>query len=242
MGSIASSMPQWVEARRLMWRSSTVCTWLSGQDGLCLRDRRGQLLGSIRQRQAELYPAFAAANSYDGRLYALPFRADVSLLWYRQDWFAQEGIAPPRDWDDLRHVAEHFSKPAVKASYGLEAPLAFPGGRAGGESTVYSLMPFVGRLAADVFQDDVVVSGGPGTRLALAFLRSGGAGWTQSPDVTFFQWSTAPWMFAKGKVAMSLGGSYETDFIMDASGWTREEFMRARWLRGATCRARRRSC
>ncbi|NLF00186.1 MAG: extracellular solute-binding protein [Anaerolineales bacterium] len=178
------------------------------------------------QRQAELYPAFAAANSYDGRLYALPFRADVSLLWYRQDWFAQEGIAPPRDWDDLRHVAEHFSKPAVKASYGLEAPLAFPGGRAGGESTVYSLMPFVWSAGSDVFQDDVVVLDGPGTRRALAFLRDLVAqGGLSLPDVTFFQWSTAPWMFAKGKVAMSLGGSYETDIIMDASGWTREEFM-----------------
>lgn len=175
----------------------------------------------------DLYPAFIEANSFDGQLYGLPLKADVSLLWYRKDWFAQEGLDPPQDWDDLLAVADRFLQPQVQERYGLAFPLAFPGGMAGGEATVYNLMPFIWSAGGEIFDAEVghVVLDAPCTRRALQFVRElVTAHRVSTPEVVSYKWDTTPWLFANGKVAMALGGSYESDVIRNASGWTDEEF------------------
>ncbi|MEE8306925.1 MAG: extracellular solute-binding protein, partial [Gammaproteobacteria bacterium] len=175
----------------------------------------------------DLYPAFVEANSFEGRLYGLPLKADASLLWYRKDWFAQEGLTPPQDWDDLLAVAKHFVQPQAQARYGLAFPLAFPGGIAAGEATVYNLMPFVWSAGGEIFDAETgdVVLDTPGTRRALQFIRELVAvHHVSTPEAVSYKWNTTPWMLANGKVAMALGGSYESDIIRDASGWTNEEF------------------
>ncbi len=174
----------------------------------------------------DLYPAIVEATSFDGKLYGLPVKADTSLLWYRKDWFAQEGLEPPRDWDDLLDVAGHFLQPQAQERYGLAYPLAFPGGTAGGEATVYSLMPFVWSAGGDVCNAEAVVLDAPGTRRALQFLRELVTVHRASPpEVVNYKEDTTPRLFARGKVALALGGSYEGDIIRDASGWGAEEFM-----------------
>jgi len=174
----------------------------------------------------DLYPAFVEANSFNGRLYGLPLKADASLLWYREDWFAQEGLEPPQDWDDLLAVARHFLQPQVREQYGLTYPLAFPGGTAGGEATVYNLMPFVWSAGGEILDAESVVLDAPGTRRALQFLRELVTRHRISPpEMVNYKEDTAPQLFASGKVAMALGGSYESDIIRDASSWGDEEFM-----------------
>lgn len=173
----------------------------------------------------DLYPAFVYANSLNGRLYGLPLKADASLLWYRKDWFAQEGLDPPQDWDDLLATARHFLQPQVRERYELMYPLAFPGGTASGEATVYNLMPFVWSAGGDIFDSDVVVLDAPGTRRALQFLRELVTLYHVSPpEVVNYREDTAPQLFASGKAAMAFGGSYEGDIILDLSGWEGEEF------------------
>jgi ABC-type glycerol-3-phosphate transport system substrate-binding protein len=191
-----------------------------------------QDLGS-RRNYAEfvkdLYPAFVEANSLDGRLYGLPVKADASLLWYRKDWFSQEGLEPPQDWDDLLGAASHFLQPQVQEQYGLAHPLAFPAGTAGGEATVYNLMPFIWSAGGGLFDAESgnVALDGPGTRRALGFLRELVTRHRVSPpDVVNYRWDTAPRLFASGKVAMALGGSYESDIVLDVSGWTDRELVR----------------
>jgi ABC-type glycerol-3-phosphate transport system substrate-binding protein len=177
----------------------------------------------------DLYPAFVEANSLDGRLYGLPVKADASLLWYRKDWFAQEGLEPPEDWDDLVVAASHFLQPQVQEQYGLAHPLVFPGGTAGGEATVYNLMPFIWSAGGGLFDAESgnVALDGPGTRRALQFLRELVTRHRVSPpDVANYRWDTAPRLFASGKVAMALGGSYESDIVLDVSGWTDRELVR----------------
>ena len=176
---------------------------------------------------ARLYPAFVEANSIDGRLYGLPLKADVSLLWYRKDWFAQEGLEPPRDWNELLDVAGHFLQPQVRERYGLTYPLAFPGGKAAGESTVYNLMSFIWSAGGEIIDPETgrVVLDSFGTRRALQFLRElvtqRGA---SPPDVVSYRWDTTPWLFASGQVAMALGGSSQGDIILETSGWEEGEF------------------
>jgi len=174
-----------------------------------------------------LHPAFIEANSFDGKLFGIPLKADASLLWYRKDWFEQEGLEPPYNWDDLVETVEHFLTPPVQERYGLEHPLAFPGGTAGGEATVYSLMPFIWSAGGEILDPTTkhVVLNSPGTRRALQFLRElTTLHQATSPEVTDYGEHTTLEMLVSGQVAMALGGSHESDVILDLGGWKGEEF------------------
>ena len=176
----------------------------------------------------DLYPAYVEANSFGGRLYGLPVKADVSLLWYRRDWFAQERLEPPRNWDDLLNAATHFAQPQVREKYNTSFPLAFPGGTAGGEATVYNLMPFIWSAGGKVFDEETgcVMLDAPGTLRALRYLRDLVAEYLVSPpDVVTYDPNATPRLFASGQAAMALGGSYESTIIRETSGWGAEEFV-----------------
>lgn len=205
------------------------CVWVAGlaRSGfLYALEDLGSQWNHTRFGQ-DLYPAFVQANSFNGRLYGLPVKADTSLLWYRKDWFAQEGLQPPRDWDSLLDVARHFLQPWVRERYGLSYPLAFPGGAAGGEATVYNLMPFIWSAGGEVFdgQARCVVLDGPAARRALQFLQElVMQHQVSSPEVVDYDEDVAPRLFASGQVAMALGGSYESHIIRDTSGWGEDGF------------------
>jgi ABC-type glycerol-3-phosphate transport system substrate-binding protein len=174
-----------------------------------------------------LHPAFVKANSFAGKMFGIPLKADASLLWYRKDWFEQEGWGPPQNWDDLVTVAEHFLALPAQKQYGLEYPLAFPGGTAGGEATVYSLMPFIWSAGGGIFDTEAehIVLNSPGTRHALEFVRElTTSHHATSPEVTSYGEHTTLNMLVNGKVAMALGGSHESDVILDLGGWKGEEF------------------
>ncbi len=205
------------------------CVWVAGLAQSGFLHTLEELDPSWNQGafEEDLCPAFVDANSFAGHLYGLPVKADASLLWYRQDWFAQEGVGPPRDWDDLLELSTHFLQPDVQQRYGLVQPLAFPGGRAAGEATVYALMPFIWSAGGQVFDQERgrIALDVPGTHQALQFLRElVQQHRVSSPDVVSYRDDTSPWMFADGKVAMALGGSYEGDVIRDANGWSRDVF------------------
>jgi trehalose/maltose transport system substrate-binding protein len=52
------------------------------------------------------FPALASAYTVDNKLVAMPYRADIGLLYYRTDLLQQYGYRePPRTWDDLEIMA-----------------------------------------------------------------------------------------------------------------------------------------
>jgi ABC-type glycerol-3-phosphate transport system substrate-binding protein len=174
---------------------------------------------------SDLYPASIRANSFAGQLYGVQFEADVSLLWYRKDWFAQEDLYPPRSWTALEEIARHFKCPEVARKYGqMEFPLGFPAGVPGGEATVYNLMPFVWSAGGSVAKNGCVCLNSPATYEALEFLRSLVKSNITSVDVAKYTWDQVPRLFAQGRFAMSFGGSYEVAIITEAADWSREEF------------------
>ncbi|MCP4537410.1 MAG: extracellular solute-binding protein [Chloroflexi bacterium] len=174
----------------------------------------------------DLYPAFVEASSFEGKLYGWPAKADASLLWYRKDWFTQEGLEPPQDWDDLLDVSRHFLQSQVRERYALDHPLAFPSGVAGGEATVYNLMSFVWSAGGKIFDAETVVLDSPDTQRAIQFLRELVTGHRASPlKVVNYKATTSLKLFASGKVAMALGGSYESDLIRNASSWKGDELL-----------------
>lgn len=173
------------------------------------------------------FPALLAANRYNGTAYAVPISADVSVIWYRRDWFAAEGLAPPATWDELLAASRHFQQPAVRDRYGLGPhPLVLVGGRHGGETTIYQLLPFLWAAGGDLIADDRVVLDSPQSRQALAFLVS----LVQSeklvpPDVVDYAWDEAVRVFAQGAAALAVGGTYESFFIRSLAGWDEPTFL-----------------
>jgi trehalose/maltose transport system substrate-binding protein len=51
-------------------------------------------------------PAYAEANSVDGKIVALPAFADAMFLYYRKDLLEKHGIQPPKTWDELTVAAK----------------------------------------------------------------------------------------------------------------------------------------
>jgi trehalose/maltose transport system substrate-binding protein len=52
------------------------------------------------------FPAIAATYAVDNKLVALPYRADIGLLYFRTDLLRQYGYRePPRTWDELEKMA-----------------------------------------------------------------------------------------------------------------------------------------
>ena len=176
----------------------------------------------------DLYPAFLEANHFDGHFYGLQVEADLSLLWYRKDWFDAEGLQPPADWDELVATAQHFTRPDVRQRYGLGPyPLVFPGGRAAGEATVYNLLPLIWSAGGTVLHDGQVNLDSEASREALRFISNLVNQYAvASPDVVNWGWEGVPRRLARGEAAMALGGSYESQTILEEGDWEEAEFLR----------------
>ncbi|MFD0207435.1 MULTISPECIES: extracellular solute-binding protein [Saccharothrix] len=54
---------------------------------------------------------------YDGRLWAVPWRVDAGLLYYRADLLAAEDEQPPRTWPDLERLASELGPKYGIAGY-----------------------------------------------------------------------------------------------------------------------------
>jgi trehalose transport system substrate-binding protein len=53
-------------------------------------------------------PALTEAGMFDGKLYFMPYRPNVQIVYYNKDRFDQYGLAPPKNWDELYSVARTF--------------------------------------------------------------------------------------------------------------------------------------
>lgn len=58
------------------------------------------------EERAAFFEAALAANSWQGRLYALPGWVDAGILYYRRDLLERHGFAPPTTWPELVRQAE----------------------------------------------------------------------------------------------------------------------------------------
>ena len=180
-----------------------------------------------QQVKQDLYPSVLAANSYRDSLFTIPTNADTTVLWYRRDWFEQEGLSPPQTWAELVDAGRHFRRAKVRSRYGMTAyPFAFVGGRAGGETTTYQLLPFLWSFGADMIADQQVVLARPATVEALRFLkRLVHKERIASPGVIAHRWDSAFKAFGRGEVAMTLGGTYENYMIRTIAQWDMDAFL-----------------
>src|SRR5206468_4283934 len=58
-----------------------------------------------------LLPAALEAGRFSGRLYRIPVRTDVGVLYYRRDLLEAAGLRPPQTLDELVDVARRLESP-----------------------------------------------------------------------------------------------------------------------------------
>ncbi len=164
--------------------------------------------------KADLFPAFVDKKRPD--LYGAQPEANVSVLWYRKDWLEAEGQEPPRTWTDLVRVARHFQSR-------IEYPLVFAAGRNARETTTYQMLPFLWSSGGRLFDGGVDLDGGVVT--ALQFIVDLVHKFRIAPpDVASYAWNQPARLFAAGRAALAVGGSYEKPLIQEEAGWDDETF------------------
>ena len=64
------------------------------------------VLGDASAAMKRYLPAYAEANTVDGKVVALPAFADAMFLYYRKDLLEKHGVQPPQTWDELAAAAK----------------------------------------------------------------------------------------------------------------------------------------
>ena len=59
---------------------------------------------------AEFSPKDIEARRYEGKLYGIPVRSDVGMLYYREDLLKKVGFAPPETFSDLIKISQALQK------------------------------------------------------------------------------------------------------------------------------------
>lgn len=53
-----------------------------------------------------------------GEYYGIPFHGWIQGIWYREDWFREEGLEPPTSWKAILRAAEVLTRPD-RGTYGI---------------------------------------------------------------------------------------------------------------------------
>lgn len=168
-----------------------------------------------KEFKADLFPAFVDTTTPS--LYGIQPEANVSVIWYRKDWFAKERIDLPGTWNELVEIAKHFQR-------SLKYPLAFVGGTKAGETTTYQLLPFVWAGGGNIFTNGNVALDERVVRAVHFLVDLIHKHKVVSPEVVSYCWDQPARLFAQEHLALAVGGSYEKPIIQDISGWDDETF------------------
>ncbi|MEW6455642.1 MAG: ABC transporter substrate-binding protein [Acidobacteriota bacterium] len=65
----------------------------------------------IPEEEREIFfPCTVEANTYKGRLYAIPWYIDTGVLYYRKDLLDRYGYLPPKTWEELIQISQYILK------------------------------------------------------------------------------------------------------------------------------------
>lgn len=160
-------------------------------------------VGLTADDQSDIVPAFMDDNTWDGKLYGLPFNKSTEVLYYNQDDLDKANLQVPTTWDELKTAAAKLTTSAGgKKVVGI-----------GFENSVSGdLATFVKQAGGEYVTDDGKVAfNSPEGQKALGFLYdlivttktgrlAGEDGYMSDP-------------FGRGDVAMYIGSSAGSSFV-----------------------------
>lgn len=59
------------------------------------------------------------ANTYEDKIYGIPWYTDAGMLYYRKDWLDKAGLEPPKTWTELKDQAKQIMDQEDKAKNGF---------------------------------------------------------------------------------------------------------------------------
>jgi ABC-type glycerol-3-phosphate transport system substrate-binding protein len=72
-------------------------------------------------------PQIKVFHAYQGKRYRIPHEFAIGYFWYRQDWFNQKGVQPPKTWDEFAATAKTFTQGNVAGTLeGLKPGFIYP--------------------------------------------------------------------------------------------------------------------
>lgn len=156
--------------------------------------------------QSDIVKAFMDDNTWDGRLYGLPFNKSTEVLYYNQDYLDQFKLSVPATWDEVKAAAK-----TLTTTIGGKKVVGI-----GFENSVSgNLATYVKQAGGEfVTEDGRVAFNSPEGEKALGYLHdlivtaktgrlAGEDGYMSDP-------------FGRGDVAMYIGSSAGTSFVNGA--------------------------
>jgi multiple sugar transport system substrate-binding protein len=169
------------------------------------------------EHEVDFLEPLVSSNRSAGRTFGVSAFGSVAGVWYRRRELAALGLEPPGTWEELRAVGRAF------ADGGMAHPVVMPGGSKGGETTAYCLIAFLASNRARVLDRRGVSIDSPETVETLEFLRGLIEEGLMAADVVGHEWTRPIRLFAEGKAALSVGGSYEAQTLAEAFGVSMSE-------------------
>ncbi|NIE62373.1 extracellular solute-binding protein [Burkholderia sp. Ax-1719] len=142
---------------------------------------------------ADFYDAVWQAGWVNRQLYAIPLQPTVDFLWYRQDLFEAEGLAPPATFDDVIRCAERLQRPSrERAGISWNAAPGLP--------LAESFLQILGAQGGLRIDDGIPQVDTEHGRLVVDYLRAL-VPWS-SPQLRASHWTRNAQLFGAGKAAM----------------------------------------
>jgi ABC-type glycerol-3-phosphate transport system substrate-binding protein len=160
-----------------------------------------------REHDVDFLPALAAADRYEGQTFGVSAFAELAGLWFSRRRMRASGLEPPTTWAELSAAAR------VLRSGHPSAPLALPGGTAGGETTAYCLTGFLAANGASVLEDGRIAIGSPSSAQTLRFLRRLVTDGSLPQSAVGYEWDRPGKLLADGHAAITVGGTYEAESL-----------------------------
>jgi multiple sugar transport system substrate-binding protein len=154
-------------------------------------------------------PAHLSQGSYDGKVYAIPFTADVSVLYWNKTLFTKAGLNPddpPQNWDQILDYAKK-----VRGLGGKDYGYFFSGACAG--CMAFTMLPYVWADGGNILKEDSAVGTPtlyPNTELAttLSYFREMWQNGVVAPTAKTENGTNQFGLFYSGTIGMFVQGTY----------------------------------
>src|SRR5918994_6198694 len=165
-----------------------------------------------REHDVDFLASLADADRYGGQTFGVSAFAEMAGLWFNRRKLRALDLDPPTTWSEL------FSAARALQSAHPAAPLALPGGTAGGETTSYCLIGFLASNGANVLEDDGIGVGSAPAAQTLRYLRRLVNAGCLPATAVGYEWDRPIQLLADGQAAVSVGGTYEAETLALRTG------------------------
>jgi multiple sugar transport system substrate-binding protein len=159
--------------------------------------------------QAQYLTGAIAGDTFEDKLYGVPWYSDSGLLYFRSDLLEKSGFSdPPTTWDELMEMASK-----IQSDSGIQNGFVFTGADYEGGTVLGT--EFIRNAGGDILDGDEVVIGSPEAIEGLSIQQSLVSDGIAPEAVANYQEDQASGAFLRGDAAFMRMWPYAYDFLSD---------------------------